>query len=199
MAPAAPTCAEIGVILRGDVHVDDTKAGPAREQAIAAACEGDRWAQDVIRCAAQEPHPAACLDRLTAAQRKSYDARLRGWADQFDPAPVAADDAGLTCAEALHNADFVRPPLDDTSPERASQSQQRHRHLISQCESHGWSDVARACLAIAATTDALDACLASELDPAALDAIHNQLEDIARRACAKAGRSNCAAPRSSRP
>lgn len=182
MLPAEPTCAEIGVILRGEVSVDDTKAGPAREQTIQMACERDGWARDVIRCAASEPHPTACLGQLSDEQRKNYESRLRGWADKFDPAPLVTDDSGLSCAEALHNADFMRPLLDDTSPERAWQSEQRRRYLISECEQHGWNDIARACLAIATTPDAIDACLTSELDPAALDVIHKRLEATARDA-----------------
>lgn len=182
-SPAPPTCAEIGVILRGDINVDDGKAGPAREQAIQSACEQDRWAADVIRCAGSKPHPSECLTRLTDEQRKGFDARMTTWSQTYDATAIVTEpDDGLSCAEALHNADAMRPVLDDASPERTWQSEQRTDYLVNECERHGWNDVARACLAIATTADAIDGCLTSELDPAKLDVMQKRLDEVARDA-----------------
>jgi hypothetical protein len=180
--PAAPTCAEVGVILRGEVTASDEAAGPAREQAIRAACEADQWAADVIRCAASTVHPEDCLARLDEKQQASYAARLRTWSDKYDVTVDAPVDPGLSCEDGLHNSDSIRPALADNSPERAWQSELRHRELVATCESAGWNPLTRSCLAIATTPDATDACLAAELDPAALDVLHKHLDEVATTA-----------------
>lgn len=182
-SPAQPTCADVGVILRGEVTADDEAAGPAREQAIQAACEGDHWPADVIRCTASTAHPEDCLARLGEPQQTSYAARLKTWSDKYgvtvDAPPV---DPGLSCEEGLHNSDSIRPVLDDNSPERAWQSDLRHRELVATCERAGWNPLTRSCLAIATTPDAADACLNAELDPAALDALHKRYDAAAAAA-----------------
>lgn len=178
--PAEPTCADVGVILRGEVTVDDEAAGPAREQAIQGACEGDHWAADVIRCVAGTTHAEDCLGRLSEPQQTSYAARLKAWSDRYAATVEATPvDPGLTCEEGLHNSDAIKPALDDSSPERTWQSELRHRELVAMCERTGWNPVTRSCLAIATTPDAADPCLRSELDPAALDAMYKRYDEVA--------------------
>src|SRR5207302_1043466 len=80
---AAPTCADAGVILRGSVDADDANAGPAREAAIAHACESDRWDVAVVACVTTRPSPASCLDKLTPQQHESYDTQLASWSHQY--------------------------------------------------------------------------------------------------------------------
>lgn len=182
-APAEPTCAEVGVILRGEVTADDDAAGPARERAIAEACATDHWSTDVIGCAAGTARPEDCLDRLDDAQHASYSARMRAWSDKYDLTVIdPAPDPGLSCEDGLHNSDSIRPVLDDTSPERTWQSELRHRELVATCERNGWNPLTRSCLAIATTPDATDACLKAELDPAALDVVHKHFDEVAATA-----------------
>jgi hypothetical protein len=169
--------------LRGEVTADDEAAGPAREQTIAASCTDDHWAADVIRCAAGSAHPEDCLDRLSDAQHASYTARIRAWSDKYGVTVAdTTPDPGLSCEEGLHNSDAIRPLLDDNSPERAWQSELRHRELVGTCERTPWSWKTRECLAIATTPDASDACLKSELDPAALDVLYKRYDEVAATA-----------------
>jgi hypothetical protein len=185
--PAEPTCAEVGVILRGEVTADDEAAGPAREKTIADACETDHWPADVIRCAASTVHAEDCLDRLDDAQHASYSARIRAWSDKYEvPEVDAAPDPGLSGEDGLHNTDSIRPPLDDNAPERTWQSELRRRELVAMCERAGWNPLTRNCLAIATTPDAADACLKAELDPAALDVFYKHLDEVAATAKALA-------------
>lgn len=182
-ARSEPTCAEVGVILRGEVTADDEAAGPAREQAIQGACEGDHWAPDVIRCVAGTAHPSDCLARLSGPQQTSYDTRLKAWSDKYGVTVEATPvDPGLTCEEGLHNSDAIKPALDDNSPERTWQSELRHRELVATCERTGWNPVTRSCLAIATTPEAADPCLRSELDPSALDVLYKRYADAAAAA-----------------
>ncbi len=181
--PAEPTCAEVGVILRGEVTADDETAGPAREHEIQAACETDRWAPDVIRCVASTAHAEDCLVRLSDTQHTSYTARLQTWSAKYGvPLVDTTPDPGLSCEDGLHNSDAIRPLLDDSSPERIWQSDIRHRELVATCLKNGWNPKTRECLAIATTPDTADACLKAELDPAALDALYKHYDEVAATA-----------------
>src|SRR4051812_46688857 len=71
--PAPPTCAEIGIIMRGDVEPTAPDAGLEREKAIERSCAQDHWPQSVIDCAASTTAPDDCLDALSKAQHASYE------------------------------------------------------------------------------------------------------------------------------
>ena len=80
---AAPTCSDVGVILRGAINGESTEAGPAREAAIAQACETDHWPGDVIQCVTANRKPASCLDKLATPQRVAYEDKLAAWSEKF--------------------------------------------------------------------------------------------------------------------
>jgi hypothetical protein len=69
-----------------------TDARPAKERTIAQACVEDAWPRAVIDCVGRGKKD--CLEKLTAAQRRSYDVRLALWRSRFvvDPSTDGGDD-----------------------------------------------------------------------------------------------------------
>jgi hypothetical protein len=92
--PAAVSCGDAGVMLRGSVK-DPKKAGPAKEAAIASACLFDKWAREVLDCIGSTTDRQACLDKLTEPQRVALTKKLTVWADAYAESLVAKEpDAG---------------------------------------------------------------------------------------------------------
>jgi hypothetical protein len=81
-APAAITCGDAGVVLRG--YVEDAKrAGPVKEAAIATACLLDRWSPEVLACIGGDGSPAACIGKLDGRQRAGYTKAIEAWNAEF--------------------------------------------------------------------------------------------------------------------
>jgi hypothetical protein len=145
--PAQPTCDEVGIILRGSVEDRDAGAGPAKEKAIAESCRRERWSIRVIACVAGTPVPSDCIKQLTAEQKQRYDERLGDWERHFAPDESAGyqDPPPPTCTEAIDNAEYLDPPIDDTSPEHDWELATRKRVLLAMCEHDAWSEETKTC------------------------------------------------------
>lgn len=89
--PAAVSCGDAGVMLRGSVK-DPKLAGPAKEAAIASACLFDKWAREVLDCVGSQNDRQACLDKLTEPQRLALTKKLTAWADAYAESLVPADE-----------------------------------------------------------------------------------------------------------
>jgi hypothetical protein len=172
------------VILRGDLVVEEAEAGPAKEKAIAKACEDDAWPRSVIDCVASTAHPEVCLDRLDAKRRLSYDQRMQAWSDEYgagDGALVGVAGAmpppPIPCEDVIGDGDNYRPP----AKLGAWAKKQRRDVLVHECE-HGWSESLKACLETAGDPPKVDRCLAAELTTDEIDELGSELSEIDRLA-----------------
>jgi hypothetical protein len=144
--PAAVTCGDAGVILRGRVG-DERAAGPMKEEAIAKACLHDKWPAEVLACVGGA-NAKSCLDKLTPAQRKSYRARIARWNDEFPDEEL--DDETMEnlvdfvdCGNAIGDASQYVPVLTLKGEERELAIAMRRKRLLALCED--WSTEARRC------------------------------------------------------
>jgi hypothetical protein len=151
-APAAPSCADVGVILRGPIEHGDNAAdaGRAREAAIANACETDAWSEQVIACVASKAKPSECLDRLTPEQHGSYDEKLTAWAEQYGGDAYGGDTYGgddappeIACTDAVVSAAVFPPALD---PPDDWAARMRTHALVELCDRDDWEPEVRTCL-----------------------------------------------------
>lgn len=158
-APAAATCADVGVILRGTIDTGDKEAGRAREAAIANACEIDRWSPSVIECVATEKKATTCLGKLTVEQRGKYDQKLTAWSDKYggdsyggdayggvagsadDPPPPEVD-----CEEAVARAARFSPAASLTGDDGAWDEAMRQHAMEKLCDADAWDPSIRGCL-----------------------------------------------------
>src|SRR4051812_33203702 len=81
--PQAPSCTDVGPILRGPLGSDNKQAGPAREAAIEKACRDDAWSSEIVTCVTSTRRPAKCVDKLTKPQRAAYQAKLDVWSSKY--------------------------------------------------------------------------------------------------------------------
>ncbi len=174
-APAPPSCADVGVILRGPIeHTDNVAdAGRAREAAIANACEADRWPAPVIACVASKPKPSECLDQLTPEQHGSYDEKLQAWAMQYGGDGYGGDDYGGDDAQpiiACSDAVAALPP----APDEWAGAMRKHA-FVEMCERDSWTQEVRSCMQDQAKISCLD-----QLEPDERDRITAKLADIDR-------------------
>lgn len=172
-APQAPSCADAGAILRGPIGSDDPKAGPTREGAIAAACREDKWSAEILSCVVASRAPVKCVDKLTHSQRDHYQARLDKWGAVYGGDMYGGDmyggdayggglaDRYVDCSDVVDDPERYPPSLDDKAPERDWVIAQRRRTIEHTCNTEGWSEATKECLADA--TDAgIGACLKDE-------------------------------------
>ncbi len=169
-APAAPTCADVGVILRGPIEAadDPAQAGRAREAAIANACEIDRWPRDVIDCVASKPQASACLAKLTDEQRASYDDKLAAWSDKWGGDSYGGDDYGgvaggvdapdVECAEAVKNAGGFPPAVKLAADDVTWDGAMRKHALEQLCDADAWPNTLRECMSTI-PPDNVEACM----------------------------------------
>jgi hypothetical protein len=184
-APAAPSCADVGVILRGPIEHGDNAAdaGRAREAAIANACETDSWSAQVIACVASKAKPSECLDRLTPEQHGSYDEKLTAWAEQYGGESYGGDSYGgddaapeIECADAVK---ALQGPELDPAGDPAWGAAMRKYVLVEQCERDAWDMTARNCVQGAGDLHGTSACIAA-LDPDARDHVTARLTEVDR-------------------
>lgn len=179
-APAAASCTDAGVILRGEILVDEGEAGPAKEKAIAKACVDDAWPRTVIDCIASTPQPEVCLDKLDARRRLAYDQRMQVWSDEYGAndgvlggAVGAVPPPPIPCEDAIGDGDNYRPP----AKLRPWAQKQRRDVLVHECE-HGWSESLKSCLETADDPARVDRCLAGGLSIDEIDELGNELAEI---------------------
>lgn len=173
------TCSDAGVILRGEVSSDDDDAGPAKEKAIATACEDGRWPQAVIDCVAATPDPQQCLDELDDERRAAYEQRMRSWSDEFGEGDGDFASAALLpieCDDLIGDGAAYYPP----SKQGAWVQTRRHEVLHESCD-HDWTEPLKECLeAAAGDAKQLDACMKQHLPPDELAALVKALAELDR-------------------
>jgi hypothetical protein len=184
-APAAPiTCAEAGVILRGDIE-DPQLAGPAKEAIIARTCHYDAWPPQVLRCIGAEAPAWRCLEALTGAQRESHRAALGAWRDAFPdeqllPSELLGDEldppAAVDCTAAIHGVEHFAPAVALTGDARAEVVSRRQRAVEALCET--WPDELRGCF-LQANRTMIAACR-GELPAAAERELAEALAEVDR-------------------
>jgi hypothetical protein len=170
--PAAVTCADAGVLLRGTVD-DQKQAGPAKEAVIARTCKQEQWPAEILGCFGDSPEARPCLARLTPAQRTAYDYALVTWHDAFpdemlEEAYEGDDDLGMDayidCTDAIQDVTGFSPAVTLTGDARAYVLELRKDALLALCED--WPYEARACFrdlaneGRAGNAAAVDACRA---------------------------------------
>jgi len=173
----APSCADAGVLLRGNVS-DEAKLGTLKEALIAKLCTTDAWDAKVLACVASSPTPSACTSTLTPAQVTSYEAQLAAWhathgyaaededepdADDVDDPPPPEEEDWVACEDAVKHTGVWLPPITMTGADKVFAAGLRERELAKVCNQGEWSADVRTCLA-AATENTTVACVI-QLDP----------------------------------
>ena len=173
----APSCADAGVLLRGNVS-DEAKVGKLKEELIAKICTTDAWDAKVLACVASSPTPVACTSKLLPAQVTSYEEQLAAWhathgyaeegedgpdADDVDDPPPPEEDAWVACEDAVQHTEVWAPPITVTGADRVFAAGLRERELVKVCNVDDWSTEVRTCLAAATETTTI-ACV-NQLDP----------------------------------
>jgi hypothetical protein len=177
--PATATCSDVGVILRGEMYVNDEEAGRNKERTIEKACRDDKWPQPVIDCVASTAYPQTCLDKLDAKQTTAYTERLQTWSDEYGDPDAAPSLQTASCDDLLRDTSHYPPALDDKATERDWQAKARSEFLAEECE-HTWPERMKECIEGATNDRAeIEACFASQLDADARDATTKALSDIA--------------------
>ncbi len=194
-APAAATCADAGAILRGRVDSSDPGAGPARETAIAGACQHDRWSAEIVKCVASASVASTCLDRLSEDQRAAYDDRLQVWAARYGGdeyggemyggivgGMVGGTVAGVPftpCEGLIHDPTLFPPVISGNDPTWSVE--QRNRALVALCNDDSWEEPVKVCIKAASDALALGGCL-GQLDPPSQQHVTAKLAEIAATA-----------------
>lgn len=169
---APPTCADVGVILRGPMEEVEEETGRSRELAIAKVCEGTRWPASVLECIGTKPDPRGCLDQLTDAQRAEYLSLV------VPPGELSHDTVHTpTCHDAIRDPEWFPPVLGDTAPERAWALGQRYQVILHECQ-HGWSEDHLECLRDAADASGVAACTRDHLAASEADELVAKLTAI---------------------
>jgi hypothetical protein len=195
-APATEpvTCHDASVILRGPVSNDDVKAGPARENAILRACEGDHWSAAVLACIGSARSAATCTDKLTTQQRENLEGKLGTWDAQYGGAAYGGEEGGVIggapdekytdCAQLIDDVSRYAPPFDDKVPERDWQVAARKKLVEATCNREGWTEPTKEC--VLATTDPVvtESCLKPETSAKKLAQELTELDATASRIAA---------------
>jgi hypothetical protein len=187
--PAPVTCADAGVLLRGNVD-DQKQAGPAKEAAIARTCRFEQWGPEVLRCVGEQPAAKPCLEKLTPPQRGAYDKALTAWNEAFpdeslDEGLEGFEEGGLDsyidCGDAIQDASGFSPAVKLTGDDRDYVLALRKDALLALCE--GWDYEMRSCFhdlvvtGTAGNSAAVDACRAM-LDAAQAKEVTDKLAEL---------------------
>jgi hypothetical protein len=147
--PAAVTCSDAAVILRGNV-ADERNAGPMKEEAIAKACLFDHWPGEVLECVGSNTQPRTCLDKLGVEQRGAYRKKMAVWNESFpdealdEVAPVDEDKADfIECSDGIGDVSQYAPVLILKGPDRELALSMRRNAVLALCED--WSTEVRRC------------------------------------------------------
>jgi hypothetical protein len=188
--PAAVTCGDAGVLLRGKVD-DQKQAGPAKEAAIAHTCKLERWPAELLRCVGEKPEARPCLEKLSEAQRTAYDQALVAWNEVYpdetieETSDTGADlgimDRYVDCSEAIQDVSGFTPAVTLTGGDRDYVLELRKAALLTLCED--WEYDKRICFRDVAngggatSPAAIDACRA-QLDPVHAKAVTDKLAEL---------------------
>lgn len=189
-APAAVTCADAGVLMRGGVD-DQKQAGPAKEAAIARTCRLEKWTPAVLKCVGEKPQARACLSELAPSQRTAYEEALVAWNEVY-PDEVIEEaysgddytdsvDAYIDCGDAIHSVGLYAPAVTLAGADADYALELRERALSGLCED--WEYDRRACFRDLSTgggrvtTAGIDACRA-QLDAALGKAVTDKLAEV---------------------
>jgi hypothetical protein len=202
--PVGPTCQDVGVVLRGHVEPDagsDANIGRIREAAISNACEIDRWTPDVLGCIASSTQPDTCLEKLTAVQRKSYEAKVAAWDAQYGGGAYGGlayaedNDRGadlvaepyIECHDAIGDVTNYPPAVALKDIDRDWDIALRRTVLQHSCDFDNWDTGAKKCFQAAMDPTAANACMTDKLDApirAALTAKLAETETLATKGAA---------------
>jgi hypothetical protein len=189
--PAAVTCGDAGVLLRGSVE-DQKQAGPAKEAAIARTCRLEKWSAEMLQCVGEKPEAEPCLEKLTPPQRTAYNDALVAWNDAFPDESLYSerdfrDESGMDmyvdCSDAIKDVSGFAPAVTLTGDTRNFVLELRKDALLALCED--WDTDKRTCfrdLAASGTapnTAAVEACRA-QLEPAQAKAVTDKLAELDR-------------------
>ena len=186
--PAAVTCGDAGVLLRGTVD-DQRQAGPAKEAVIARTCKYEQWPAEVLQCVGEQAEAKPCLDKLAPVQRTAYDEALAAWNESYPDEMLdggVEEDAGsgmdyIDCSDAIPSAAGFAPAVTLTGDDRDYLLELRREALVALCED--WDLSQRTCfhdLAVkgtTASTAAVDVCRAM-LEPAEAKAVTDKLAEL---------------------
>lgn len=148
----APSCDDVGPLLRGEVD-DEATSGKAKEAVIIQACKDGAWSRATLACIAREPEPEDCLDRLTDDQQDGYEERIARWEDahpggddddeddELDPA-----DAHHACEDVISSVETWAPPVTVTGDDKDVAVALRKAALVERCDADEWSEEAKVCL-----------------------------------------------------
>jgi hypothetical protein len=202
------SCQDASVILRGQVTVDDPKAGPARESAILRSCTDDKWPAAVLACIGSEKKPADCLHKLGEQQTDNLQAKLATWESQYGSDPgFGGDPSGevgyVDCSQLVDDVSRYAPPFD---VERDWQVAARKRLIETTCNTEGWSEEIKGCVLAATDIAGTTVCLQPELSTPKLtqqlvdiDAVAGKIAAAKKKpasiACAKVVAAHYADPR----
>lgn len=161
---ASVSCQDASVILRGQVTVEDPKAGPARESAIQRSCTDDKWSTAILTCVGSDRKPLGCLGKLTEQQTDNLQAKLDLWTSQYDTDSGFSSDASgehafVDCSQLVDDVTHYAPPLD---VERDWQVAARKPLIENTCNVEGWSEETKSCLLVATDLAGSTMCLQSE-------------------------------------
>jgi len=179
--PAATTCTEAGVLLRGPVEneADNHEAGPSRAGAIAEACTEGKWPAELLHCVADSPDPQPCLDKLTEAQHELYDQKLVAWAEKF-PSEIGGDDPVdnyVDCEDGVGDVAMYAPPIALAGADQEFAVAMRRRAVVRLCNQHAWDIPIKQCLQAAKDAPGVQACEA-QLPPDQLTALAGRLGQL---------------------
>jgi hypothetical protein len=176
--PQPATCADVGVILRGDVENANDDGAKAKEQVIARACNEDQWSQAVIDCIAGTAQPKDCIDKLSEDQLDKLNERVVAWRDKFSIAQDADLAPTISCSQAILDATVFPPALGASSDEALWQVDQRTHLLEETCE-HEFTDELKTCLVVAGGNSAeIEACQKEFQRPDQYDVLAKRLAHI---------------------
>ena len=179
--PAATTCADAGVLLRGPVEneLDNRDAGPTRAAAIEEACGEGKWSAEILHCVADSPDPQPCLDKLSDAQHELYDQKLIAWSERF-PSEVGGDEGGdgyVDCEDGVGDVAMYAPPIALAGADADFAVGMRRRAVVRLCNQQSWDSAVKQCLANAKDAPGMQACEA-QLPPDQLTALAGRLGQL---------------------
>ncbi|MDB4960880.1 MAG: hypothetical protein JWP01_879 [Myxococcales bacterium] len=188
----APSCADAGVMLRGEVANEDAD-GKDKEAVIAKVCTTDAWSPKILACIASASAPTTCLEGLSEQQRTAYGAAVAQWHATHgyaaegegeeggeygmdDPPPYDEED-WITCGTAVTHSESFPPIVTLTNDaDRKLATSLRGHELASMCTDDEWDMTIRQCM-VDATATTIGACI-QQLDRSEQNAITAKLTTL---------------------
>lgn len=192
--PAAVTCGEVGVLLRGEVS-DEREAGPIKEATIANACLHDKWPREVIDCVGSSVSPRGCLAKLTPAQSGAYRKQLVAWLDAYpdeeledDAIDAAIADDDIECKQGIGDVLQYAPGVTATGKQRELAISLRRYHVLALCED--WEEMVKQCFVDGKSAAACRMLLDPDQERDVADKLA-EVDAILARVAARKGPASC--------